>query len=329
MELSDCHLVYRTTTADHATGTTGTATLCLRHDWDRQKGNNIALMADGTETRLGEHLSGRMRITGQWFDVQVTTMRQMTYDVLLGMDILAPLGLTMTLNGTRIFPPSHASKGACAAEGPIPMDGLKPEEKRRVERFLKAQMGRLLTNKGVTPLIQHEIWLEDPTPIRQRYRPRNPATQRIIDEEVDKMLWERVILPSNSPWSLPIVITRRKDGKPKFCFDFRRLNKVSKKDAYPLPQVNATLDKLRGARYLSSIDLKNGYWHVPLTERSKPLTAFTVPGKGLFEFKVMPFGLHAATPSFQRLLDRVITPDMAPSAFAYLDDIVICTAPRR
>ena len=139
------------------------------------------------------------------------------------------------------------------------------------------------------------------------------------------MLPEGVIQPSNSPWGSPIVITRRKDEKPRFCVDFRRLNKVSKKDAYPLPQVNATLDKLRGARYLSSIDLKNGYWHVPLTERSKPLTAFTVPGKGLFEFKVMPFGLHAAAPTFQRLFDRVITLDMAPSAFAYLEDIEICT----
>ena len=100
---------------------------------------------------------------------------------------------------------------------------------------------------------------------------------------------------------------------------------VSKKDAYPLPQVNATLDKLRGAKYLSTIDLKNGYWHVPLTEKSKPLIAFTVPGKGLYEFNVMPFGQHAAPTTFQRLLDQVITPEMAPKTFAYLDDIVICT----
>ena len=100
---------------------------------------------------------------------------------------------------------------------------------------------------------------------------------------------------------------------------------MSKKDIYPLPQVNATRDKLRGARYLSSIDLKNGYWDVPLTERSKSPTAFTVPEKGLFEFKVIPFGLHAAAPTFQHLLDRVITPDMAPSAFSYLDEIVIST----
>ena len=73
------------------------------------------------------------------------------------------------------------------------------------------------------------------------------------------------------------------------------------------------------------INLKNGYSHVPLTDRGKPLTAFTVPGKRFFEFKVMPFGLHASAPTFQRLLDWVITPDMAPNIFAYLDDIVVCT----
>ena len=112
----------------------------------------------------------------------------------------------------------------------------------------------------------------------------------------------------------------------RFCIDFRRLNKVSEKDAYPLPQVNATLDKLKGAKYISTIDLKNGYWQVPRTEESRPLTAFTVPGKGLFEFTVMPFGLHAAPATFQRLLDHVITPEMAPHVFAYLDDIVIVSS---
>ena len=107
-------------------------------------------------------------------------------------------------------------------------------------------------------------------------------------------------------------------------FDFRRLKSVTERDAYPLPQVNATLDKLRGARYLSTINLKNGYWHVPLSEESKALTAFTVSGRGLFEFNVMPFGLHSASSTFQSLLDQVITPDMAPHTFAYLDDIVVC-----
>ena len=93
----------------------------------------------------------------------------------------------------------------------------------------------------------------------------------------------------------------------------------------PLPQVNATLDKLQGAKYLSTIDFKNGYWHVTLTEESKALTAFILSGRGLFEFNLMPFSLHSAPSTFQRLLYRVITPDMAPYMFAYLDNIVVCT----
>ena len=101
---------------------------------------------------------------------------------------------------------------------------------------------------------------------------------------------------------------------------------MTKRDVYPLPQVIATLDKLRGARYLSTIDLKNGYWHVPLTEGSKAeCREGPLSGRGLFELNVMPFDLHSAPSTFQRLLDRVITPDMAPHTFAYLDDIVVCT----
>ena len=118
---------------------------------------------------------------------------------------------------------------------------------------------------------------------------------------------------------------KRKNGKYCFCIDFRRLNKLSEKDACRFPQVNATLDKLKGAKYITTIDLKNGCWQVALTEESRPLTAFTVPGKGLFEFNVMPFGLHAAPATFQRLLDHVIIAEMAQHVFAYLDDIVIVT----
>jgi Reverse transcriptase (RNA-dependent DNA polymerase). len=118
-------------------------------------------------------------------------------------------------------------------------------------------------------------------------------------------------------------IVRKKDGSPRFCIDFRKVNEVTQKDAYPLPYINAILDKLRRARYISSIDLKQGYWQIPLSAESKPVTAFTVPGRGLFQFKVMPFGLHSAPATFQRLLDRIISPELEPHAFAYLDDIIV------
>ncbi|KAH8321276.1 hypothetical protein KR067_009656, partial [Drosophila pandora] len=107
------------------------------------------------------------------------------------------------------------------------------------------------------------------------------------------------------------------------CVDFRQINAKSVKDAYPMPRINFILEQLREAQFFSSLDLKDGYWQIPLEEESRKYTAFTVPGKGLNQWKVMPFGLHSASETFQRALDQVIGPDMAPHAFAYQDDIIV------
>lgn len=134
-----------------------------------------------------------------------------------------------------------------------------------------------------------------------------------------------IIKPSTSAWSSSIVIVKKKNGGHRFCIDFRKLNAASEKDAYPLPHITATLDKLRGARYLSTLDLKSGYWQVPLTTDSRPATTFTVPARGLIQFRVMPFGLHSAPATFQRLLDKVLGPKLEPHVQVYLDNIVIAS----
>lgn len=189
---------------------------------------------------------------------------------------------------------------------------------------IRRELATFESIRGPTPLTKHHIKIKsDCEPIKFRYAPRNPAMQEIIDQEIDKMLQDDVIEPSNSPWSSPIVIVKKKDKKYRFCIDFRKINKISEKDAYPLPHINQTLDKLRNAKIISTIDLKNGYWQVPLTEESKAITAFTVPRRGLFQFKVMPFGLHSASATFQRLLSSIITPDLEPYVEVYLDDIVV------
>jgi len=103
--------------------------------------------------------------------------------------------------------------------------------------------------------------------------------QKVIDYEVHAM--EGVIEPSTSAWNSPVIIVRKKDGKPRFCIDFCKVNNVTERDAYPLPHISATFDKLRGAKYLSTIDLRQEYWQVPLAQESRPITAFTVPGRGL------------------------------------------------
>ncbi|XP_050745764.1 uncharacterized protein LOC127011736 [Drosophila biarmipes] len=143
--------------------------------------------------------------------------------------------------------------------------------------------------------------------------------QRIIDEQIDKLLHNECIEPSRSPHSAPIVLVGKKSGEMRLCVDFRQLNAHSIPDAYPLPRITHILERLRHAKYISTLDLKSGYWQIPVAESSRECTAFTVPGRGLYHWKVMPFGLHSAPATFQRALDSVIGPD----AFAYLDDIII------
>jgi hypothetical protein len=200
---------------------------------------------------------------------------------------------------------------------------LSTDEEQRLRQFLAEKLPLFDTVRGLTPLAQHEIRLLHPEPVKQRYRPRNPFMQGIIDEEVDKMPAEGLIEPSDSPCSSPIVLAKKKDGKHRFCIDFRKVNEVTRKDAYPLPFINVILDKLRRAWYISTIDVKSGYWQVPLTPANKPITAFMVPSRGLYQFRVMPFGLHSAPATFQRLMDRVMGPELDPYCFAYLDDIVV------
>lgn len=198
-------------------------------------------------------------------------------------------------------------------------------EAARLQEFLATELPLFERVKEPTTYTEHQIRLKPGTPIKQRYRPRNPAMQAVINQEVEKMLKEDVIEPSNSGWSSPVVLVRKKDGTYRFCVDFRKLNTASDKDAYPLPYITATLDKLRGARYLSTLDLRSGYCQVPLAPSSRPATAFTVPGRGLLQFTVMPFGLHSTPATFQILLDDVLGPELEPNVLVYLDDIVVAS----
>lgn len=177
---------------------------------------------------------------------------------------------------------------------------------------------------GCTTVVEHKIETKS-LPIKSRYYPVSPVIQKEIDKELNKMLELGIIEESNSPWSSPVVMIRKKSGDYRMCIDFRKLNSVTVKDSYPLPYISHTLDKLKNARYLSSLDIKSAYWQIPLAQDSKLYTAFTVPGRGLFHFNRLPFGLHNGPATFQRAMDRIIRHDLEPNAFVYLDDVVIVT----
>ena len=175
---------------------------------------------------------------------------------------------------------------------------------------------------GFCDLLKHDIDTGDAKPIKQS--PRRPpfAARDAEDEILDEMLHTGVIEPSASSWASPVCMVKKKDGTFRFCVDYRRVNAVSKRDAFPIPDVQDALDSLRGARWFATIDLLSGYWQLGMTERAKERSAFCTR-RGLFHFTRMPFGLAGAPSSFCRLMSGVLHDLLWQVCICYLDDIII------
>ena len=172
---------------------------------------------------------------------------------------------------------------------------------------------------GRTTVTRHNIPTGNNSPLRQRpYRqPFHIRTE--VERQIQGMITNDIIRPSSSPWSSPILMVPKKDGSFRFCVDFRRLNDITTKDAYPLPRVDETSEGLGGARYFSTLDLATGYWQVELDEESKPKSAFATHD-GHYKFQVMP------PATFQRLVELVLSGLNWDVCLIYLDDIIIFSA---
>ena len=144
--------------------------------------------------------------------------------------------------------------------------------------------------------------------------------------QVQQMLTSGVICPSNSPWASPVVMVKKKEGSLRFSIDFWQLNAATIKDAHPLPRIDDLLDALHRARWFSTLDLKSGYWQVPIQERDKEKTAFRTSSGQLFEFNQVLFGLCNAPATFSRLMDHVLSGLHWETCLFYLDDIILFAA---
>ncbi|GBM17553.1 Retrovirus-related Pol polyprotein from transposon 297 [Araneus ventricosus] len=200
------------------------------------------------------------------------------------------------------------------------------EEQRTAVRKLLNEFQNLFStcdaDVGRCNMTQHRINTGDHPPIKQYPRRLPLARKEEADHLVKEMVDNGIIEESLGPWASPIVLVKKKDGSTRFCVDYRKLNEITKKDCYPLPRIDDTLDALNGSQWFTTLDLKSGYWQIEIRPEDREKTAFTT-GQGFWQFKVMPFGLCNAPATFEILMETVLRGLSSEACLVYLDDIIV------
>ncbi|XP_034081973.1 uncharacterized protein LOC117552526 [Gymnodraco acuticeps] len=162
----------------------------------------------------------------------------------------------------------------------LDMSSLTEQEKTGVKSLLFRYQSVFSAHDGdlgCTTLISHDIPVLDDVPVRQRHRRIPPSEYEAVKAHINQLLESQVIRESCSPYASPIVLVRKRDGSLRLCVDYRLLNSKTRKDAFPLPRIEETLDALSGACWFSTLDLASGYNQVPMAEQDRPKTAFCTP----------------------------------------------------
>ncbi|CAM2716471.1 unnamed protein product [Rotaria socialis] len=170
--------------------------------------------------------------------------------------------------------------------------------------------------------IHHVINTGNHSPINAKPYFKTIEQRKNIQHEIDNMLKAGIIIPSHSPWSSPVVLLKKPNGEFRFIIDYRKLNSITTKDCYPQPTVEELINRLGGHSWFTKLDLKSGYYQIPIHPADKSKTAF-ITQDGLYQFQVLPMGLMNAPPSFQRVMNNIIGYNRWDYILVYLDDILV------
>ena len=179
---------------------------------------------------------------------------------------------------------------------------------------------------GRSTIMPHNIRLKNQEPIHSKQFPIPWSHREHVEEFVDEMLQKGCLQASRSPYNAPIFCVKKPHGHGlRVVQDFRQLNLNSYEDKYVIREIQDCIDEIgrKGSKVFSTLDLTSGFWQQQLHPQSRPYTAFTVPGRGRFEWVTMPMGLHGAPSSFARLMDHVMR-DL-PGVITYIDDVLVHT----
>ncbi|GFV55264.1 retrovirus-related Pol polyprotein from transposon 297 [Trichonephila clavipes] len=199
---------------------------------------------------------------------------------------------------------------------------ISPEQARKINILLDRNEVCFQPGGEPTPYIEHRIDTSDHPPIATSPYRMNPVKKEVLREQIEELLRQNVIEECESPYAAPVVLVPKPNGKVRLCVDYRKLNSVTKVDAYLLPRMDDLLNEAAPTSFMSTIDLQSGYHQVKVADVDQDKTAFVCPF-GTYRYLRMPFGLRNAPATFQRLIDKFRSGLKDVFALSYLDDIIV------
>lgn len=240
-------------------------------------------------------------------------------------DLLGRLYTIVTVDSPEDHPDTPNESVRKSIEEISLADDLSPDQGELFREMLLSHFPVISTSDedvGKSASTPIKIKLHDETPIYQRPRRFSPPVTEAIEQQCQELCRLEIIEPSISPWSSPVVPVVKPDKSIRLCVDYRKLNKVTVCDKFPMPNLVDSVFSLHGIQYFTSLDLVRGYYQLPLDENSKELTAFSTPF-GHWQFRRLSFGLKNAPAVFQREMQRILTEFPKCKVIIYIDDVLI------
>lgn len=254
-------------------------------------------------------------------DIYVVSDDAMKLDMVVGNDLLDQGEVILNRKGVTIRKPEVPIMCIRVADEPeLDIDSHASDEKRKEVEDLVASY---VPEKTKTTDVKMKITLKEEQPMFCRPRRLSPKEKEIVDKQVEEWLRDGVIEPSSSEYSSQVVVVKKKNGSHRVCVDYRKLNRISVKDRFPMPLIEDLLDRLQDAAVFCTLDLKNGFFHVEVEEGSRHYLAF-VTHSGEFQYIRVPFGYTNSPAVFQRFINTVFWVLIRENmVFIYMDDLII------
>jgi hypothetical protein len=298
------------------------------------------VLADGTRGEVTNAVRLHVKLLDFAWDHDFKVLNGGPFPIILGLDFLRRTLMTVDVADRKFsfgFAPHRVGEfGARSDEvdGDTYLHGLLAEvagagfgqnsgaNALSVESFAREFPALFSSNLGTAKCAPYEIELLDSAPVRSSpYRCAPPKTA-IFRDMVNELLQQGVVRPSKSPYASPAFLVPKRDGGFRLVVDYRRVNRKVVFDSYPTATIDQALDQFGGAVVFSVLDLNSAYYQIPLSEKSRRITAFCTPF-GLFEFNKLPMGISVGCQGLSRVVDQLFADLKGRFVFNFVDDLVV------